>query len=270
MDIGENIKELRNKNNLTQEELATKTGLSKNAIWNYENNKRKPNIEILNKIANALGVPINYLVGSKKTITQQAIEMLIKEGFTIQQIAKEANIPIDDLKNMFNNNSFNLGTFRKLFKYLGSTDEQMIETLMKDLYTNCVYNNDGNDPEKNVLKKMFLGETLSLDEVLMNTSEEDKEFLTQMYYAGALNTNGVIKDTNSPKRNSIKLDINDLDIMGPIEHLLKFMQTDNYPINKLNNKTLRYLYEKITDLLEFEFYRLEKNDFKVPNNENSK
>ena len=39
MDVGENIKKFRDLKGLTQDELAQKSNISKNALWNYENNK---------------------------------------------------------------------------------------------------------------------------------------------------------------------------------------------------------------------------------------
>ncbi len=63
MNLGENIKKYRKEKGLTQTELAIKSDLSKNAIYNYENNKRVPNIDILNKIASALQIQINQLLG---------------------------------------------------------------------------------------------------------------------------------------------------------------------------------------------------------------
>ena len=50
MILGEKIKFYRNKLNLSQEELGNKCNLSRNAIYNYENNKRTPTIAILLKI----------------------------------------------------------------------------------------------------------------------------------------------------------------------------------------------------------------------------
>lgn len=64
MNIGERIKQLRNRNGLTQDELATKTGMSKNGIWNYENEKRCPDIKTLTKIAEALNVNLFTLLES--------------------------------------------------------------------------------------------------------------------------------------------------------------------------------------------------------------
>lgn len=53
--IGQKIKELRIKQNMTQKELAAKSGLSEITIRKYESNERKPKIENIRNIAIALG-----------------------------------------------------------------------------------------------------------------------------------------------------------------------------------------------------------------------
>lgn len=68
MNIGEKIKLFRNEKGLTQDELASKCGLSKNGLWNYENNKRQPSIETLEKIAVALDKPLVDLIGMDKLL----------------------------------------------------------------------------------------------------------------------------------------------------------------------------------------------------------
>lgn len=54
--IGEKIKELRIERGITQRELATLSGLSLGAIQGYEQNRYKPKIEQLTKIANVFHV----------------------------------------------------------------------------------------------------------------------------------------------------------------------------------------------------------------------
>ncbi|HDK7140038.1 TPA: helix-turn-helix transcriptional regulator [Clostridium botulinum] len=54
MDIGNNIKEYRKKANLTQEQLATKLGISKYTLAKYEQNKRRPNLNMITKIIDTL------------------------------------------------------------------------------------------------------------------------------------------------------------------------------------------------------------------------
>lgn len=82
MNIGNKIKELRKSRGFTQEELASKCGLSKNGLWNYENNKRVPTMDTLNKIADALDIDIEELIGREKIIYSDAmkeIEHLIEK-----------------------------------------------------------------------------------------------------------------------------------------------------------------------------------------------
>lgn len=58
MSIGEKIKELRKREKLNQEEFGKKVGISKNAVWNYENGKREPSLEILTKISKAFDMSL--------------------------------------------------------------------------------------------------------------------------------------------------------------------------------------------------------------------
>ena len=48
MDIAKRLKELREKHNLTQEELAKELNVSRTTISNYENGSRSPDIEMIN------------------------------------------------------------------------------------------------------------------------------------------------------------------------------------------------------------------------------
>lgn len=61
IDTGKQIKEARVKAKLTQEKLAEKAGISVFTLQKYESGDRNPKIESLQKIANALGIPITQL-----------------------------------------------------------------------------------------------------------------------------------------------------------------------------------------------------------------
>lgn len=63
MNIGVRIKEARLAANMTQEELAKRIGVSKNAISNYENGVSTPKLELLCAIMKHLEVDANYLYG---------------------------------------------------------------------------------------------------------------------------------------------------------------------------------------------------------------
>lgn len=69
--IGNNIKNERKKLGITQEELAEKLSVTRQAISNWENGKTEPDIETLTKIAQIFDISIDELVdGIPKGITE--------------------------------------------------------------------------------------------------------------------------------------------------------------------------------------------------------
>ena len=61
MNIGNNIKQLRQRKNMTQEEVAEKLGVSCQAVSKWENNANTPDIILLPVIAEIFGLPIDAL-----------------------------------------------------------------------------------------------------------------------------------------------------------------------------------------------------------------
>jgi transcriptional regulator with XRE-family HTH domain len=61
--VGDRLKALRIRRALTQEELAQKAGLSKNAVNRLEVDKAEPRMSTLRKLAQALGVDPSELIG---------------------------------------------------------------------------------------------------------------------------------------------------------------------------------------------------------------
>ena len=62
MSIGKNIKKIREFNQLTQDELANKLYVTRQTISNYENNRSRPDIDMLMKIADALNANIQDIL----------------------------------------------------------------------------------------------------------------------------------------------------------------------------------------------------------------
>lgn len=60
--VGENIKNIRKKIGITQEELAEKLSVTRQAVSNWENGKTEPDIETLTKIAQIFDIGIDELV----------------------------------------------------------------------------------------------------------------------------------------------------------------------------------------------------------------
>lgn len=63
MNTGQIIKSKRQAAQLTQEQLAQRSGVATVTIRQYETGKRQPRLEQLQSIANALEVPIGELLG---------------------------------------------------------------------------------------------------------------------------------------------------------------------------------------------------------------
>ncbi len=69
--VGENIKNIRKKLGITQEELSEKLSVTRQAVSNWENGKTEPDIETLTKIAQIFDISIDELVdGIPKGITE--------------------------------------------------------------------------------------------------------------------------------------------------------------------------------------------------------
>lgn len=91
------IKELREKNNISQIKLAKIIHVSNQAISAYERGKRKPKIDKWQALANYFNVSIPYLQGIDEDIydlkfptKQEAIDF-------IHQIMKVQNIKLEDI-----------------------------------------------------------------------------------------------------------------------------------------------------------------------------
>jgi transcriptional regulator with XRE-family HTH domain len=71
MEEDNKIQKLRKEKGLTQAELAKKANLSEISIRKYENGSRKPKIETLRSIANALDVPLYELTDWEQYTTEE-------------------------------------------------------------------------------------------------------------------------------------------------------------------------------------------------------
>jgi transcriptional regulator with XRE-family HTH domain len=60
---GDRIALMREKRGLTQEELSSKLGISRASLSHYEKNRREPDYDTLNKIADFFHITLDYLVG---------------------------------------------------------------------------------------------------------------------------------------------------------------------------------------------------------------
>ena len=100
MTIGQKIKATRKNAGLTQKELAQKMGLSFQSIAQWENDLRKPKIETLKKIADALECPIDTFtvddlskeIPSPELISKKIHDCRTAAGLTQQELAEKIGL----------------------------------------------------------------------------------------------------------------------------------------------------------------------------------
>lgn len=62
--LNQRIRELRTLRNISQVELATALGVTKQSVSNWENDNIQPSIDMLIKIARYFGVSTDYMLGT--------------------------------------------------------------------------------------------------------------------------------------------------------------------------------------------------------------
>lgn len=93
MKIGKIIADLRKEKDMSQTELATKTGISQVMVGKYERGDASPSIEVAKKIADALEVSLDYLVG--EGINSKFDKM------TLKRIEEIEHLDVDKKKTLF-------------------------------------------------------------------------------------------------------------------------------------------------------------------------
>ena len=67
MKWNKRIKDFREDNDMTQEELATRLGISKRTLLRYESGVSEPTISVLISLSLLFNVSVDYIIGNKDT-----------------------------------------------------------------------------------------------------------------------------------------------------------------------------------------------------------
>lgn len=71
MSFGDRLKDLRKGKGLTLADLEERFGRGKTAFSNYENNHRKPNMNLVKELADFFEVSVDYLLGRKEPVKEE-------------------------------------------------------------------------------------------------------------------------------------------------------------------------------------------------------
>ena len=85
MTTCEILKELREKSSLTQEELAERVLVTRQAVSRWETGETQPNTETLKLLSRVFGVSINTLLGSPRQLICQCCGMPLSEDGMISK-----------------------------------------------------------------------------------------------------------------------------------------------------------------------------------------
>jgi transcriptional regulator with XRE-family HTH domain len=92
MTLGENIAVLRKKKGLSQGDLGKVVGTSGDIIGRYERDEVKPSIEVAVKVADALEVSLDFLVGKSEIELDKSV---------LKRIEEVGKLPIDAKNQVF-------------------------------------------------------------------------------------------------------------------------------------------------------------------------
>ena len=85
MDTKDVLKKIRTQNGLTQDEMAGKLAVTRQAVSRWENGDATPNIETLKQISSAFNVSINTLLGSPRQLICQCCGMPLDDDAVISR-----------------------------------------------------------------------------------------------------------------------------------------------------------------------------------------
>lgn len=85
MEVQDILKHLRENNNLTQEQLAERLMVTRQAVSRWENGETQPNTETLKLLSREFNVSINTLLGSPRQLVCQCCGMPLNEDSMISR-----------------------------------------------------------------------------------------------------------------------------------------------------------------------------------------
>lgn len=114
--LGKNIKQLRDRADIQQNEFAKKIGVSNVVLSRYESGERKPDYDTLQKIADFFDVSIDYLLGRSDYLSSKQVTIA----------GQEINLSQEELQ-LFNE----LKKHPVMFHDLASDPEKKVKELLK-------------------------------------------------------------------------------------------------------------------------------------------
>lgn len=115
METKDVIVKLRNQNNMTQEELAEKVFVTRQAVSRWETGETTPNIEALKQLSALFNVSINTLLGSEKKLICQCCGMELDDSIMSRE--KDGSINQDYCQWCYTDGKFTYSNIEDLITF---------------------------------------------------------------------------------------------------------------------------------------------------------
>lgn len=276
MNIGENIKKVRELKNVSQDSLSKLSNMPRTSLGRYERGERTPNIEILNKIAQGLDVDLNIILQwtdilkSEPDVTE-FLELIFKNSDDLRKRVGDLIGLNPDSKELL---SFLIGTtndktpYIKIANILSLTEHELYNWILYKILINHFGYDDhniSNIDHSTIMSIMENLEKQNVDDLFTNgLSSKNKKIVND--YIKKRNNDIVEKiklkylDENNLKETSEYTNHIDC-ILEDLEIIDNKMLQDNLKskINKINNL------QQIFKSYDFKFNIFEENSESLVN-----
>ena len=117
MEVKEILKNLREKNNLTQEQMAQRVNITRQAISRWETGETQPDTQMLKVLSKEFDVSINTLLGSPRQLFCQCCGMPLSEDSMLSK-ENDGQFNEDYCKWCYSEGTFTYKTKDSLLDYL--------------------------------------------------------------------------------------------------------------------------------------------------------
>ena len=182
--IGSIIKDIRKKNNLTQNEFASILGVTFQAVSKWENDKSIPDITILKDISNKFNVDLNYLISGKKVNINK--KSFFKKNMIIITVIVFIIISVCVIL-FFDKHNYEFKTLNGETKDIKVTGSITYDESKSSIYLNIDYNADDNQKYSYIKCTLYekhqdILNVISEKEYLEKTPVSLKEYLKMISF----------------------------------------------------------------------------------------
>lgn len=114
VNIGKRLKEIRDKNKYTIEEVQKMTGISRQSLINYENGKGNPTLKVILCLCNLYKISPNYLIYGDDNNFDNMSSSLKRKVYSLISLDSDNDISYDSINGIIR---FNNKELKKYFSY---------------------------------------------------------------------------------------------------------------------------------------------------------